>query len=155
MQKVLILLFHLSTYFLIKVKWPAARKLRFNGPFIDIFGEGDLECGVNSYLSHFTRIYIERGTRLRIGDNVSIGHNVRIYTSKVDAIALLRTGKKTTIKSDVSIGDNVLISANVYIGPGTEICDNVFIGANSVVSKSISVPGIYSGIPAKLIREIS
>ena len=50
-----------------------------------------------------------------------------------------------------------LIGNNVSIGTGStilpvEICDNVVVGAGSVVTKSISLPGIYAGNPAKLVR---
>lgn len=52
-----------------------------------------------------------------------------------------------------SIGNNVSIGTNATILP-IKICDNVVIGAGSVVTKDISVPGIYAGNPAKLIRTL-
>ena len=53
---------------------------------------------------------------------------------------------------------NVKIKSFVYIGAGTtikdhiEICSNVLIGCGAVVTKSITTPGIYAGVPAKLIK---
>lgn len=151
MHKLIYFLFSITSYAFIKIKYPEARKLKFNGYFIEIFGNGLLECGTRSYISYFSRVYIEKGTRLRIGSDVSIGHNVRIYTSKVSTKELIRTRNKKVICGDVVIGDNVLIAANVYIGPGVQICDNVVIGANSVVVNSITESGVYAGSPAKLV----
>jgi len=49
------------------------------------------------------------------------------------------------------IGDRVSLGTNSTILP-VSICDDVVVGAGSVVTKDISVPGIYAGNPAKLIR---
>lgn len=49
------------------------------------------------------------------------------------------------------IGNKVSIGSNVTILP-VRICDNVVIGAGSVVTRNISEPGYYSGVPAKKIR---
>jgi len=38
--------------------------------------------------------------------------------------------------------------------PIVPICDNVVVGAGAVVTKDITVPGIYAGNPAKLIRKL-
>jgi acetyltransferase-like isoleucine patch superfamily enzyme len=52
-----------------------------------------------------------------------------------------------------NIGNQVSIGSNATILP-VDICDRVVIGAGSVVTKSITKPGIYVGNPAKLIKEI-
>jgi acetyltransferase-like isoleucine patch superfamily enzyme len=52
-----------------------------------------------------------------------------------------------------SIGDNVSIGSNATILPIT-ICDNAVIGAGSVVTKNITVAGVYAGNPAKLIKPL-
>lgn len=154
MNKIVYWLFCITSYPYFRLKYPASRGLKFNGYFIQIFGKGRLECGVGSYISFFTRIFIDEATTLSLGNNVSISHNVRIYTSKVDSIKLIRTGLKETKKGDVCIGNNVLIGANVYIGPGISICDNVVVGANSVIHKSITESGVYSGNPVRKIADI-
>jgi len=147
MNKILYWLFCLTSYPYFKFKYPQSRNLKFNGYFIQIFGSGTLECGKGSYVSFFTRIFIDEDTKFKVGDNVSISHNVRIYTSKIDSRTLIKDGRKILKKGNVVIGNNVLVGANVYIGPGIEICDNVLIGANSVVNKSIFEPGVYAGNP--------
>jgi acetyltransferase-like isoleucine patch superfamily enzyme len=61
-------------------------------------------------------------------------------------------GDKTVWKS-TRIGNHVSIGTNATILPVT-ICDHVVIGAGSVVTKDITVPGIYAGNPAKMIRKV-
>jgi len=51
------------------------------------------------------------------------------------------------------IGNSVSIGSNATILP-VSICDNVVIGAGSVVTKDITVPGIYAGNPAKMLRTL-
>jgi acetyltransferase-like isoleucine patch superfamily enzyme len=53
--------------------------------------------------------------------------------------------KKTTIGNQVSIGSNATILP-------VSICNGVVIGAGSVVTKNITIPGIYAGNPAKKIK---
>ena len=55
--------------------------------------------------------------------------------------------KKTNISDNVSIGSNATILP-------VNIVSNVVIGAGSVVTKDITVPGIYAGNPAKMIKTL-
>ncbi|MEG3179403.1 hypothetical protein [Sphingomonas sp. LT1P40] len=51
------------------------------------------------------------------------------------------------------LGDNVVIATNsTLLGPLT-ICDNVLVGAMSLVTKSITEPGVYAGCPARKISD--
>jgi acetyltransferase-like isoleucine patch superfamily enzyme len=61
-------------------------------------------------------------------------------------------GDKTLWRSTL-IGNHVSIGTNSTILPVT-ICDNVVIGAGSVVTKNITISGIYAGNPAKFIRKL-
>jgi len=51
------------------------------------------------------------------------------------------------------LGNRVSVGTNATILPVT-ICDQVVIGAGSVVTKDITVPGIYAGNPARLLRRL-
>jgi acetyltransferase-like isoleucine patch superfamily enzyme len=59
-------------------------------------------------------------------------------------------GRKELWKA-THIGSRVSIGTNAAIMP-VNICDHVVIGAGSVVTKDITVPGIYAGNPARLLR---
>jgi acetyltransferase-like isoleucine patch superfamily enzyme len=49
------------------------------------------------------------------------------------------------------IGNSVSIGSNATILP-VRICDNVVIGAGSVVTKDITIPGVYVGNPARFLK---
>lgn len=58
---------------------------------------------------------------------------------------------KVSITGNVKIGTHVFVGSGATILPGISICDNVIIGAGSVVTKDITTPGTYIGVPAKPI----
>lgn len=136
-------------------KYDLDKSFKFNGFLIRLTGEGNISTGVDSYISFYSYINIAQGSSLKIGNNVSIAHNVKIYTSSFDSIQLIKTGEKRMIDGDVTIGNNVLIGSNTFINPGVSIGDNVIIGANSVVTKSLLPNAIYAGSPAKKIRGLN
>jgi acetyltransferase-like isoleucine patch superfamily enzyme len=51
------------------------------------------------------------------------------------------------------LGKRVSVGTNATILPVT-ICDQVVIGAGTVVTKDITIPGIYAGNPARLLRRL-
>src|SRR5262245_33940180 len=52
-----------------------------------------------------------------------------------------------------NLGNHVSVGTNSTILP-VHICDHVVIGAGAVVTKDITVPGIYAGNPARLLRRL-
>lgn len=51
------------------------------------------------------------------------------------------------------LGDNVVIGSNsVIVGP-VNICDNVVMGALSLVSRSITEPGLHVGCPVRRVGD--
>ena len=98
----------------------------------------DVEIGANTCLDRgaLQDTVIEDGVKL---DNlIQVGHNVRI-------------GKNTAIAGCVGIAGSATIGAQCTIGGGAivlghlQIADHVHISAATVVSKSISKPGHYTG----------
>ncbi|MCI4670293.1 MAG: N-acetyltransferase [Bacteroidia bacterium] len=86
-----------------------------------------------------------------IGDDCFIGHGV-MFINDLFATGGPAQGKKELWK-ETHIGNNVSIGSNATILP-VDICDHVVVGAGSVVTKSITEPGIYVGNPAKKLREL-
>ena len=99
-----------------------------------------------------------------IFDYVFLGYEVKIgYLSLINTKTFV--GHETSVDDYCIVGPNCTICGNVkihssvYIGAGTtvkdhvEICSNVLISCGAVVIKNITKPGIYAGVPAKLIKD--
>jgi UDP-3-O-[3-hydroxymyristoyl] glucosamine N-acyltransferase len=99
----------------------------------------DVEIGANSCVDRgaLQNTVIEDGVKL---DNlIQIGHNVRI-------------GKHTAMAGCVGVAGSATIGAHCTVGGGAvilghlQIADHVNISAATVVTKSITKPGHYTGI---------
>tara|TARA_Y100000589_G_scaffold290825_1_gene293787 strand:- start:797 stop:1459 length:663 start_codon:yes stop_codon:yes gene_type:complete len=55
---------------------------------------------------------------------------------------------------NVKTGKLCYIGSNATILPNICICDNVVVGAGAVVTKDITTPGTYVGVPARLLKDI-
>lgn len=136
-----------------KEKYTISKSFRFNGRFINLYGDGNIFCGNDSYLGDYSTIQADAGYEVKIGDHCAISHNVRIYTSTYIADQDFNDSEKRATKGgNVTIGNGVWIGANVFINPGISIGDNAVIGANSVVTKDIAPNTINGGVPCKVIR---
>ncbi|OGV37094.1 MAG: UDP-3-O-(3-hydroxymyristoyl)glucosamine N-acyltransferase [Lentisphaerae bacterium GWF2_49_21] len=117
----------------------------FVGPFVEI--QRNAVIGKNCKIQSHAFIC----ELVEIGDNCVISHGVMFIND------LFKTGKPAfrdkTLWKETRIGSNVLIGSNSTILP-VNIVDGVVVGAGSVVTKDLTVKGIYAGNPAKLLRKI-
>lgn len=138
-------------------------------PVFMVYGKLELGYGVEFLTPTIrTRIQVDKGATLRIGDRV-IFNDTYIVRASTD----LDIGSNAGIGPFVSIRDDnyheifpgcergpkpVRIGKNCYIGeksiilPGVTIGDHSFIGAGSVVTKPIPEKVIAAGNPARIIR---
>ena len=117
----------------------------FIGPFVEIQKDviiGD-RCKIQSHA-----FVCELVT---IGNDCIISHGV-MFINDLFQTGGPAKGNKALWKS-THIGNNVSIGTNSTILP-VNICDHVVIGSGSVVTKDITVSGIYAGNPAKLLRKL-
>jgi len=125
------------------------------------------ELGINSYMHGNIRFfgfkkvivknnstinfgcYLDNRHEIHIGNNVSIAHNVKIYTvgHDVNDPCFKTKGGSVIIDDNVCIFSNVLIMPNVHIGEGAVIYPG------SVIIKDIPAFEVYGGNPAKKISE--
>lgn len=100
---------------------------------------------------------IENGTIIQHGVNISSEANIGKFIKLNTACNIMHNvtiGDYSTIAPNAVLLGNVRIGKFCYIGanstilPDIEICDNVTIGAGAVVTKSITKPGTYMGVPA-------
>ncbi|ASU35143.1 acyltransferase [Mucilaginibacter xinganensis] len=146
--------YHDANYYQsLRRKYNIAPDFRFNGKHVQIYGNGKISTGKNSYIGSFSTIQLHEDCEVIIGDNCRISHNVRIYTSSPEPDQDFNDLTSLKIKrGDVVIGNGVWIGVNVFINPGVRIGNNAVVGANSVVTKDIDENTIAGGVPAKVIR---
>lgn len=84
---------------------------------------------------------------IKIGQNVSVARNVRIFTAGHDPESPLF--EMTT--APVVIGDHVVIFAGAMIMPGVSIGRGAIVHSGSVVTKDVKDLAIVGGVPAKVI----
>ena len=124
------------------------------------------EIGDDSFIGPFVEIQkgVRIGKRCRIQSHaficelVEIGDNCFISHGAMFINDLFAAGGPSGGNQDLwyrtRIGSGVSIGTNATILPVT-ICDSVVVGAGAVVTKDISVPGIYAGNPARLLRPLT
>jgi len=98
----------------------------------------DVEIGANTTIDRgaIDDTIIEEGVKL---DNlIQVGHNVRIGAHSALAACVGISGSTT-------IGKRCMIGGAVGIAGHLAICDDVVITGFSMVSRSITRPGVYSG----------
>ncbi len=115
----------------------------FIGPFVEI--QKNVKIGDNTKIQSHTFIC----ELVTIGSGCFISHGV-MFINDVFKTGGPAGGNKSLWK-ETKIGNNVSIGTNATILP-VKITDNVVIGAGAVVTKDITVPGVYVGNPAKKIR---
>ncbi|GAB3669241.1 hypothetical protein GCM10028791_44220 [Echinicola sediminis] len=112
----------------------------------------------NSYLS--PSAILKEGVMVQsfvnISCNVKVGGFVRLNTY-CNVMHDVEIGDYTTIApnavvlGNVKIGKCCYIGANATILPGLIVCSNTVVGAGAVVTKNITEPGTYVGVPAKRV----
>jgi len=116
----------------------------FVGPFVEIQKGATIgkRCRIQSH-SFICEL-------VTIGDDCFVSHGAMFIND------LFVTGSPADSKElwrGTKLGNRVSVGTNATILPVT-ICDNVVIGAGAVVTKDITVPGVYAGNPARLLRKL-
>ena len=97
--------------------------------------------------------------KITLHDFSNISSRVSIYSSNDDYSGASMTNPMvpdefTNVShADVTIGRHVIIGAGSVVLPGVTLEEGVALGALSLISKSCSKFGIYSGVPARRIKE--
>jgi acetyltransferase-like isoleucine patch superfamily enzyme len=117
----------------------------FIGPFVEIQKGATIgrRCRIQSHA-----FICELVT---IGDDCFVSHGA-MFINDVFADGG-PSGRDPDLWRATKLGNRVSVGTNVTLLP-VSICDGVVIGAGAVVTKDITVPGIYVGNPARLLRRL-
>lgn len=120
-------------------------------------GAGGIEIGSYIHIAVYTSL-IGAG-KIRLGDYSNISSRVAIYSSSDDYSGTCMTNPMVpdhytnVTHADVVLDRHVIIGAGSIILPGVILEEGVAIGALSLVSESCKKFGIYSGVPARKIKD--
>ncbi len=116
----------------------------FIGPFVEI--QKNSKIGDNTRIQSHSFIC----EKVTIGNKCFISHGVIFVNDLVKSGKINRNSKQF---KKTTIGNNVTIGSNSTILP-VKISSNIVVGAGSLVTKNLSIKGIYAGNPAKLTRRL-
>ena len=96
-----------------------------------------ITVGEGSNIQDNVTLHTQPGKNLRIGKNVTVGHNAVIHCAEV--------------------GDNTLVGMGAILLNGARVGKNCVIGAGAVVTQDAVVPDgtMMLGVPAKAVKELS
>ena len=105
----------------------------------------------NSFVSYVKDFLSPMKRPLRIGNNVSIAGEVRIYTMQHD----IDDPDFKEVEAAVIIDDYVAIGTRVTILPGVHIGKGAVVASGAVVTKDVEPYTVVGGVPAVFIRNRS
>jgi carbonic anhydrase/acetyltransferase-like protein (isoleucine patch superfamily) len=95
-----------------------------------------ITIGENSNVQDGSILHTDVGFPMRLGKNVTVGHQAMLHGCTVGDNSLVGIG--ATILNGAKIGKNCLIGAHALVGEGKEIPDNSMV----------------LGMPGKVVREL-
>lgn len=103
-------------------------------------GEGTVVCaGV------VIQPYVTTGIACIVNTSASIDHHCQL----ADGVHL---SPGVHLSGNVSVGSNTWVGTGVSVKDKINVGDDITVGVGSVVVKDICHPGIYAGVPSRLIR---
>jgi len=95
--------------------------------------------------------YFEALVPITIGRSGHFGPFVVVLTSTHPVSAAGMIARRAELRP-VSVGDHCFIGARAVLTGGVKIGDGVVVAAGAVVVRDCLEPGVYAGVPAKLVR---
>ena len=138
-------------------QWPKIHETAFVAPSADLIGEveigehssiwfqvvvrGDvnsIKIGAKTNIQDHSMLHVTRKqSKLKIGDEVTVGHRATLH--------------------GCTVGNRVLIGMGAIILDDAEVGDDCIIGAGALITKGMKVPrgSLVVGAPAKVKRELT
>ena len=90
----------------------------------------------------------------QIGENCIINTFCNIeHDAHVGAQSHISTG--TRVNGDCNVGERVFIGSQSVLANGISVGDDIIVGAGSLVRKSITKAGVYSGNPVTMYKSLN
>jgi carbonic anhydrase/acetyltransferase-like protein (isoleucine patch superfamily) len=107
-------------------------------PGVVIRGDNDaITIGRGTSIQEGTVLHIDEGCPLKIGDNVTIGHQVMLHGCTIEDGALI--GIQAVVLNNAVIGKNCLVGAGAVVTEGKEFpAGSLIIGAPAKVARELS-----------------
>jgi maltose O-acetyltransferase len=116
------------------------------------FFSHQIEFGDWVWVNH--RAYFDTRDRIHIGDRVGFGMEVMVLTSTHEpGDHDNRRGPYRT--APVTIGAGSWIGSRAMIMPGVTVAEGVTVAAGAVVTKDCEADGLYAGVPAQRVKDLS
>jgi len=109
----------------------------------------DVKIGEGSFIGAYSIIT----TNIKIGKHSILNRMCQIGHDTITGDYLTMM-PGSVISGNCEIGNRVYFGTNSSVREKIKICDDVTIGLNSGVVKDITKPGIYGGVPCKLLKQI-
>lgn len=114
------------------------------------FRGSNIEIGRGSFLNHSCVVE----DHVKIGDNCMIAFDVILCTSTHKIGSHAKRGGES-VNLPITIGNGCWIGARVTVLPGITVGDGCIIAAGAVVTSDCEPDGLYAGVPARRIKELS
>ena len=115
---------------------------------VTITGGANLCIGPRTFVNH--GVYFEAAGGITVGRDCAFGPESMVLTNTHE---ITGTGwNREPAQLPVTIGDGCWVGARAVVLPGARIVDNCIIAAGAVVTQDCPEPGIWGGIPARLLR---
>ena len=117
---------------------------------------GSLSVGSNVHIGGGS--HLSCSGSIQIEDFVTISQGVKIYSASDDYSGDYMTNplvpkEFTNVNYGlVTLGEHVIVGSGSVLLPGTTLFEGTAVGALTLVNKSVGPWGIYSGVPAKLVK---
>src|SRR5690606_32552839 len=98
--------------------------------------------GRNSNIQEGSVLHVDTGIPLRVGENVTVGHQAMLHGCTIEDGALI--GMQAIILNNARIGRNCLIGAGAIVPEGREIPDNSLVVGVGKVVRELSAEEIRS-----------
>lgn len=120
-------------------------------------GKGGIYIGDYIHIAVYSSLI--GAAKITLDDFSNISSRVSIYSSNDDYSGASMTNPMVPTEftnvthADVNIGRHVIIGSGSVVLPGITLEEGVAVGALSLVTKKCQSFGVYSGVPAKRIKE--